>query len=114
MADFKIIPLTTEPNQEFNITIPVDGKNLSLSLSISFNTIYRYWHMKISDVNGTMLLDSVPLLYSGSPADDILGQYEYMNLGSAFVLRLSDIQDSMPSDTNLGTDFVLVWGDTVV
>lgn len=109
------IPLTTEPNQSFKATIPVDGKNLELKLDIRFNTIAKYWTMTVTDaLTDKILIDSLPLLTGQYPAANLLAQYSYLRIGSAVMVNTStvDISDE-PNDKNLGTDYILVWGDTI-
>ena len=111
---YKVIPLTSEPDQKFKITLPIDGKNITLSLRIRYNTAGNYWWLSVTDSNGNMLIDSLPLFTGEYPAADILGQYSYLNIGSACVIKTGTAQMDIPDDTNLGTEFVLVWGDAVV
>jgi hypothetical protein len=111
---FMIIPLTSDPNQTLTTTIPVDGRNLKLKLRVRFNTAANYWVMTIYDAaSNTILLDDVPLLTGGYPAADLLGQYRYLGLGSAIIVNVGDSSMDSPDSTNLGTDFLLAWGDTV-
>lgn len=108
----KIIPLTSAPNQSFVTTIPVDGKNLKLKLGISYNTAADYWVMSIYDVaSNALILDAIPLVAGDYPAADLLSQYEYLGLGSAAIINVGDVSMDSPNSTNLGTDFLLVWGD---
>lgn len=110
----KIIPLTSDPDQVFKITIPVDGKNLKLKLRVKFNTAANYWTMSIYDAaSNELILESIPLLTGAYPAGDILGQYRYLGLGSATIINTGDSTMDSPDSTNLGTDFLLAWGDTV-
>lgn len=113
MGNYYIIPLTTNPNQNITVTIPVNGINITLNLVIAYNLIANYWVMTIIDTSGNVLLDSIPLVTGEYPAADILGQYEYLGLGSAFVVNISNTNIDFPSDSDLGTDFVLMWGDRV-
>jgi len=111
---YKIIPLTTDPDQNFTITLPIDGKNITLFLRLRYNTMGNYWWLSVTDYSGKMLIDSLPLLTGDYPAADILEQYAYLNIGSACVVKTGTAQMDIPDDTNLGTEFVLVWGDRVV
>lgn len=108
---YKIIPLTTSPNQSMTITIPINNKNVTLSLGIRYNIMGNYWYLSVKNTAGTILIDSLPIVSGEYPAANILEQYEYLNIGKAYVLNISNIKimDS-PDDTNLGTDFILVWG----
>lgn len=110
---FKIIPLTSDPDQTFKITIPVDEKNLKLKLRVKFNTAANYWAMSIYDsASNSIILESIPLLTGAYPAGDILGQYSYLGLGSATIINVGNSTMDSPDSTNLGTDFLLAWGDT--
>lgn len=112
---YRILPLVTGANQSFTCTLPIDGKNITLTFTITYNGIGGYWFMTITDPKTKeTILDGVPLLPGEYPAADILGQYSYLGIGSAVVLPTSSIASDTPDDTNLGSDFVLVWGDTVV
>jgi hypothetical protein len=108
----QIVPLTSN-NQTFNCQLSIDGTNKTFIFSITYNTPGGYWFMSISDSNGVMLLDSIPLLVSDFPAADLLGQYTYLKIGSAAVVPTSTLSTSVLDDTNLGSDYVLVWTDTI-
>jgi hypothetical protein len=110
MADM-IVPLTSDPDQTFKITLPVNNKNLTLGLRFRYNTEGIYWYMSITDSNGNLLIDAIPLLCGDFPAANMLGQYSYLNIGSAFIIKVGTAEMDSPDDTNLGTEFVLVWGD---
>jgi hypothetical protein len=111
---YQLIPLTTSPNQTFQSTLAVDSKNITLEFNLKYNEIAEYWIMKITDPSSnTLLLDSVPLIPGNAPAGNILEQYEYLGIGSAFIVKSSNVAADYPSDTTLGTDFLLVWGDTL-
>lgn len=99
-----IIPLTSEPDQTFTSTITVDNKNLTLNFRFRYNTEAEYWTMSILDY-----VEAIPLV----GYENLLEQYSYKNIGSAYIVKNSSIEADRPSDTNLGTDFLLVWGDTV-
>lgn len=107
-----IIPLTTAPNQRLVINPLVDGTPITLNLVLSFNEMAQYWVMAIFDVAGNPLLSSIPLITGSYPAANILGQYGYLGIGSAYVINASNSTLDYPNNTNLGTDFVLIWGDT--
>ena len=110
---YNIIPLTAEPNQSFVCTIPVDSKNVTLFFQLRYNDIAGYWVMTLTDAStGVILLDSVPVLTGEYPAADLLGQYQYLLLGSAVLINDSgDVLDT-PSDLNMGVDYKLVWSDS--
>jgi hypothetical protein len=106
MAFYKV-PLTNEPDQTLSITLPVNGKNINLNLRVRYNTQGGYWWMTISDANGNVLLDALPLL----TGIDLLEQYEYLGIGSAVILNRGNTTLDSPDDKTLGTDFWLIMGD---
>jgi len=109
----QIIPLTTDPNQTFQTTLTVDDASLTLKFFISYNRLAGYWTMRITNVStSTVLLDGIPLLTDDSSDPNILGQYAYLKIGSCYISKVSNTTSNYPDDTNLGTDFLLYWGDT--
>jgi hypothetical protein len=110
-----VIPLTTEPNQRFQCTIPIDGDNRRLSLELRYNAIAEYWNMTIHDpALRRTLIDSLPILVGEYPAANLLEQYTYLNLGSATVVAVGPADEyANPDDTTLGTNYMLVWGDSI-
>lgn len=110
---YKIIPLTTSPNQKLSVTLPINGQNTTLNLTVRYNTVANYWVMTVADRSGNTLIDSLPVITGEYPAADILGQYQYLGIGSAIVVNASNSSLDIPSDTSLGVDHFLVWGDSV-
>lgn len=109
----QLIPLTTSPNQTFQSTLAVDGKNITLEFNLKYNEIAEYWVMKITNSDKVILLDSIPLVPGNDSAGNILEQYGYLGIGSAFIVKASAIADDRPNDMTLGNQFILVWGDTL-
>lgn len=109
-----IIPLTTDANQTFRCVIPVNGKNLPLNFFLSYNTVSEYWIMRLSDDFGNILVDSLPIQTGIYPAANLLEQYQHLQIGSAVVVPVGSLpEEQQPDDTNLGSKFVLVWGDGI-
>lgn len=108
----QIIPLTSSPNQTVRVDLSVDGSTLTLTLKIFYNEISSYWCMSILDTNGNLLLDSVPMLSGVWPASNILGQYGYLQIGSAYLINVSGVSEDNPTASNLGSDWQLLWSDT--
>lgn len=100
------IPLDNSPNQNFDVTLDINGKNTVFNLYLSFNED-NYWTMQVRDKNKTPLTDSIPLL-SGQ---NLLQGLEYLEIGEAFLIKNSDVVDEIPNAENLGTDFILLWRD---
>lgn len=107
------IPLTSSPNQDLQVSIPIDGKNVILRLKIRYNTVGNYWWMTVRDKDGNVLIDSLPLLTGEHYSSDILKPYRYLGLGSAVVINIGDATLDYPDSTTLGVNFILVWGDTL-
>jgi hypothetical protein len=110
---YKIVPLTNAPNQSLTITLPINDINITLNLTVRYNLIANYWILTVADQAGAVMLDSLPLVSGGYPAADILGQYQYLGIGSAFVVNASSSDLDIPSDATFGVDHFLVWGDSV-
>jgi hypothetical protein len=111
MAD-QIIPLDTSPQQSFTIAVNVDGLVLRLGLDITFSEMAQYWLMDVKNSQGVVILASVPMITGDWPAANLLQQYGYLGIGSAYILNASQVAADYPDNTNLGTDFVLLWSDT--
>lgn len=109
------IPLSVDPNQTFNCTVPIDGKNRPLSFQLRYNSIAEYWNLTVIDARTKeTLIDALPIMVGEYPAANLLEQFGYLELGSAVIVKEGDLQGAEnPDDTNLGTEYYLVWGDTV-
>lgn len=113
MSD-QIIPLRSSPNQSFASTLQVDGKALSLNFILRWSEMAGYWVMTVLDAAQNVLLDSVPLITGWFPAANILAQYGYLKIGSAFILNEGNADSDYPGRDDLGTSFVLLWSDTPI
>jgi hypothetical protein len=109
-----IIPLDNSPNQNFQVTVNVDGNLITLAIELRYNSMAGYWVMTISDTLGNIVLDSIPLITGVWPAANLLRQYQYLGIGSAYILNASGPIPGLdyPNNTDLGSDFVLLWGDS--
>lgn len=106
------VPLTNEPNQSMKIKLSIDGKNRTLKLTFRYNEEAEYWVMGVADSDGNSLIDSVPLVPGDYPASNILAQHAYLGIGSAYIINAGNVAGDRPDDSNLGADWLLVWGDT--
>lgn len=98
--------LTNSPNQTLKITVPGDTNTLSLVVTLSYNAMAGYWVMGIYDVaTRDPIIVGIPFL----PGHDLMGQYQYLNIGSIYVYNIGDSTISIPNDTNIAGNFVLVW-----
>ena len=107
----QLIPLTCAPNQTMTVTLSVNGAPLTLNLRLCYNTPAGFWAMDIADESNDPLVSSVPLLTGIWPGANILAPYNYMRIGSAFLVNQNGALSDRPDDTNLGSDFVMIWGD---
>lgn len=106
------IPLTNSPNQTFSTTIPINGENKSFVFNLKYNYVAKYWLLTISDAaTEQILIANIPLLSSTFDFASILKQFEYKLIGNAYVIPVYDFSLSAPDNTNIGTDFALMWGD---
>lgn len=103
-----IIPITSAPNQTFSCKVPVDGKNLVLVFKTRYNEVAGYWVVTLSDSIGNVFVKNLPVL----PADNILEQFSYMSIGSAYIMKSEAVKEWWPSADTLGSDWLLVWDDT--
>jgi hypothetical protein len=108
----QIIPLTNAPNQQLSVALNVDGAVLRLNLAITFSEMAQYWLMSISDAQNNLLLSGIPLITGAWPAANLLAQQAYMKIGSCYVINLGMVSDDYPTETELGTGFLLLWDDT--
>ena len=106
------IPIDPGEDQQFNITVEVGEENVSLILHLSYNTEGDFWRMDVSSADTEeMLISGVSLLTSEFPAADILEQFEYIGIGQAIVLKMTDdAEGDFPNLENIDTDYVLFWG----
>ena len=110
---YQYIPLTSDPNQEFTITLQINEENRVLKFNLNWNYIGGYWIMKITDTaTDEIIIDSVPMV-AGKTEESILNllrQHEYLGIGKAYLVpEKSELEDDHPDDEGLGTDFALIW-----
>ena len=110
-----IVPLTSDPNQNFRCTIPVNGQNMTFNFTARYNSEADYWILSVSNaITSKMFISDLVLLAGEYPAANILEQWGHLRIGSAVVVKINpDNRDDAPNAYNLGTDFVLVWGDNL-
>ena len=92
----------------------VDGNSIRLSFYVRFSEVAGYWLIDIGNATtGLPLVASVPLIPGNYPSANILGQYSYLAIGSAYVVNITNTDEEWPSETTLGTDWQLWWSDTL-
>jgi len=106
------VPVTNRPNQRFDCILEFDGKSVTYQFDFRFNEVGQIWMMTITDpITGEYILDSVPVLGGIADSSDLLSQFGYLGLGSAFVVNISNIPKDSPNDKDFGRDFKLLWGN---
>jgi hypothetical protein len=112
LAD-QIIPFTNDPNQTLTVSLSIDNGVKTLKLAAHFNEIAGYWVMDISDQFSNPLVFSIPLVTGYAPAANLLAAHGSLGIGSAYVVNASGTTAmDYPDQTNLGTDFLVIWSDT--
>ncbi len=102
-----VLPVTSQPNQTFKTVLPLGERNVELTIGLSFREVPGYWTMDITGKDGVMLLSNLPLLKGGN----LLAQYGYLGLGYLTVVEVNPTGAEYPGASQLGSDFVLVWGE---
>ena len=110
-----VIPLTSDPNQNFRCTLPVNGQNMPFDFTLRYNSEAEYWIMSAADAtSGDMFVSDIPLISGIYPAANLLEQFEHLRIGAAVVVKTNpDNTDHAPNANNLGIDFQLVWSDNI-
>ena len=107
-----IIPLTTAPNQSMTVNLPINGGTTTLNLTIYYNengVNGNHWVMDIADQYGNPLVSSVPLVTGTWPGGNILAPWDYLWIGSCFVLNLAGSALDIPDQNTLGSQFAMLW-----
>lgn len=105
---YSIIPVQAIPNYTFSCKIPVDEQNVTLSFHLTYNELAKYWMTRVTDSKGNVLIRGLPIL----PAQNILEQFQYMKIGSAYVIPRQTAQEEWPTQDTLDSDWYLVWSNT--
>ena len=107
------VPLDTTPEQEIDITLDMGDEALDLTLHLTYNTEGDFWRMDIRrQEDDEILIANLPMLTGEYPAADLLGQFQYLGIGSAVILKLSDdVISDYPDLESFGTEFALFWYD---
>jgi hypothetical protein len=105
------IPVTNQPNQSFDVVIPQGESNITLTFFIFWNRIARYWEMNVSNAStGVMLIAGLPMITGQVPAQNLLRQWAYLNIGEAYIVPISNDTPDYPGETDWGVNFALIWG----
>jgi hypothetical protein len=110
----QLVPLTTAPNQSLIVSLSVNGESIDLDIDLHYNEVAGYWVMAISTAQLGLLLDSIPLVSGNAPVGNLLGQFEYLEIGGFTLVNASQVALDYPNNTDLGTDFLCIWYDNTV
>lgn len=107
-----VIPLDTAPDQRFSVSVDVGGKNVPLIIHLRYNTEGEFWHMDVIDARTQKtLISNLPAVTGNYPAADLLRQFQYLEIGSAVIVKNTEVTEAdIPGLFDLGTDFLLLWG----
>ena len=108
----QIIPLNPSLTQGFSVQLTVNAQPLTLNFSLAYSVMAGVWQMAVADVNGNVLVASIPLITGLYPGANLLAQYQYLQIGSAYLLNTGNAPVDYPGTNNLG-QFSLLWGDNV-
>lgn len=112
-----VLPVNSDQNQTFEVSLPIDSKNRRLKFFFSWNPVGQYWQFDLFDQNngGAQVLSNMPIYAIDYPYNNIILTYEYKEVGSLYLVNVGDSaseDNDRPHIDNLGTDWVMVWGDT--
>ena len=106
------IPLTNSPNQTFSCSIPLNGKNVRFEFNLWYNYQAEYWMLSLYDyASEKLLFSNLPLLASNGKFSNMFYQLEYMMIGICIMVPTIEDVKSQADDTNLGTSYIMIWGD---
>ena len=108
----QIVPLSQGQNQTFTIQLTVDGAPLTLGISLSYVAMAGWWQMQVYNAQNQLLVAAVPLITGFYPSANVLAQYGYLQIGSAYLLNTGNSTNDYPGVSDLAS-FSLLWGDTV-
>lgn len=109
---FYKIPINNAPNASYSFRISLQNNtvNRDLRIKLRYLDFYDVWMMDVyDDSTKKVLVVDIPMV----PGTDLLGQYQYLGIGSAFLLNVRNSALMQPDNKSLGVDFILAWGDTL-
>ncbi len=106
------IPLTNSPNQTFKVVVPVNDENKTFTVKLNYNEQAEYWSLSLFDsFDETPIFMNLPMLSSKYRYANILRQLDYKRIGSIYIAPIYETENSAPDASNLGTNYILIWGD---
>jgi hypothetical protein len=106
----QIVPLAAGGNQQFNVQLTVNGQTVNLAMALNYDAMAGWWTLGVTAADGTLLVSSVPLVTGLYPCSNLLAQYEYLQIGEAYLLNTGNAPTDYPGQNTLGL-FSLLWSD---
>ena len=105
----QIIPMEEITNYKFSCIVTIDEGTIDLGFHLMYNDIIDYWTVDVFKQE-TEVITAYPLI----PAQNILEQFSYLKIGSAWIVHQSeiDLNEEWPSANTLASKWYVVWGDT--
>jgi hypothetical protein len=101
------IPVNSAPGQVFGVSVTINGLVQSFNCTVTFNEVAQYWVLNIYQTNNVPIILGLPMV----TGLNLLRQYQYLGIGSIYVLNVTGVPIDSPNATDLGVDFQLLWGD---
>jgi len=106
------VPINNLPNQVFSMAFPNASNNVQLGFNLVWNRVASYWMMNIKNVDlNQSLISNLPLLSTNKYAQDLLAAYQYLNIGSAFVVPNASATTENPGLNDWERNFVMYWAN---
>ena len=103
---YSIVPMQAIPNHSFSCVIPLNNGNIELRFTMQYNEVAGFWFVDIGKDNQT-ILSGYPLI----SAQDLLEQFQYMEIGHAYLIPRSELTQQFPDYETLSTEWYVVWSD---
>lgn len=111
MTAYYKIPITNQPNQSFKVSLPLVGANIVLAFFAYWNRIAGYWQLNIADdATQTSLITGLPLLSGYNDRQNLLAQWNYLNIGQLLVVPMTTNGPDSPGVDDWDKNFELLWG----
>ena len=103
------IPLDNTPFSQQTFKLTLEGnRNINILLKLRYYDLLNLWVADICDnATGEELIVGMPLV----AGVDLLRQYSYLNIGSAYMVAVEPTQLQQPNNETLGSTWILLWGD---
>jgi len=110
-----ITPIKDSLNQVITLNLEIGKETKRVRLSLIYQEKTNLWYMSLSDVQTEEeYLSNVPLLSSGTNANNLWEPFYYKRVGLLFCYPKSDSPSTPnPSKDNLD-EFYIVWSDGIV